>query len=188
MPSSTSPQIADFSEWGGNSTKINCSEGREGQCQSQISSPDFSPGFFLSGFLGQSHPPSRTVHLPSWCLCFCGYCYFRPHCPDSTTCLNTSPALTCSVAFSDCSSFLWMWLIMAYVFHLCTVIISIPKNMLTNLGCSKTFSFPKPPESVQSWRCLIQLETPTSTPLPSECTLCQNGLLKLFLAEMQELV
>lgn len=60
MPSSTSPLIADFADWGGNSTKMNSPEGREGQCQSQISKPDFSPGC-----LGQSHPPSTSVQLPS---------------------------------------------------------------------------------------------------------------------------
>lgn len=60
MPSSTSPQFADFAGWGGNSTKMNLPEGREGQFQSQESGPHFSPGFLV-----QSQTPSTSVQLPS---------------------------------------------------------------------------------------------------------------------------
>lgn len=49
------------------------------------------------------------------------------------------------VALSSEHGLVWLMFFIS-----CTETISIPGSMLTTLGCSRTFCFPEPPESVQS--------------------------------------
>lgn len=121
-------------------------EGRGGHWQSWVSSPDFNPRSII-----QFYSSPTSVKLPAYFLCFCdkSYSFFKSHCPESTTCLSTYTALTCSVAFPVAPfsehGLVWLTFLIS-----CTRTISIPKSMLTNLKYSKTFCFPKCPESVQS--------------------------------------